>query len=215
MVLGWSFLVPIGIISARYFKILPRQKWPDQIDSQFWWYTHLVLQYSAGILMVIGVWLIWDVSGQKQGVTVFLHHLAGWTTVGLCGVQYLAGWLRGSKGGPSEVARKGTIRGDHFDMTPRRRAFEYLHKSVGYVCLSIALLAVFTGLWITNAPNWMWLSLVLWWVFVIVFFVRLQSRWGAVETYEAIWGPDPDLPGNRHEPIGWGIRKRGVPPHKG
>ncbi len=211
MVLGWSVMVPVGILSARYFKILPRQKWPQQLDSQAWWYTHLTLQYLTGVLTVVAVWLIWDTAGNHDGA--FLHRLMGWTTVVLCGVQYLAGWFRGSKGGPTEVARTGTIRGDHFDMTPRRIAFEHLHKTVGYICLLAALIAVFAGLWITNAPRWMCLAILVWWVAVIYAFVHLQRIYGAAETYESIWGDDPALPGNKLKPIGWGIRKRGPQSH--
>lgn len=207
MVLGWSIFVPIGILSARYFKILPRQQWPKKLDSQAWWYTHLTLQYATGVLTLAALWLIWDVSGNRDGA--FLHRLMGWTTVVLCGVQYLAGWLRGSKGGPTEVARTGTIRGDHYDMTFRRKAFERMHKTVGYVCLLAALIAVFAGLWMTNAPRWMWILIVGWWITVIVAFIGFQKAFGAAETYESIWGDDPDLPGNKLKPIGWGVKKRG------
>ena len=207
MVLGWSIMVPLGILSARFFKILPSQQWPKKLDSQAWWYTHLTMQYLTGVLTLVAVWLIWDVSGTREGS--FLHHLMGWTTVVLCGVQYLAGWLRGSKGGPTEVERTGTIRGDHYDMTLRRVVFEHLHKTTGYICLFAALIAVFSGLWMTNAPHWMWLIIVGWWIAVIAAFIGFQKAFGAAETYESIWGDDPELPGNKVKPIGWGITKRG------
>lgn len=206
MLLSWSFLVPIGIISARFFKILPWQSWPQQLDNQIWWVIHLTMQYASGILMVIAIWLIWDVSGQQNGS--FLHHFMGWATLTLCGVQYLAGWLRGSKGGPTEISRTGTIRGDHFDMTQRRIIFEQLHKTVGYICLATALVAVFSGLWLTNAPRWMWIILSVWWLVIIAVFVFFQKIFGATETYESIWGDDPELPGNKIKSVGWGIKKR-------
>lgn len=207
MVFAWSFLVPVGILAARFFKILPRQNWPTHRDNPIWWHTHLFMQYGAGVFTLIALWLIWGVTGTRE--SAFLHHFMGWTVVVLYGVQYLARWLRGSKGGPTEVAKTGTIRGDHFDMTPRRVLFERVHKFVGYVCLLAALVAVFSGLWLANAPRWMWIVLVAWWIAIIMVFVRLQVTRGAVETYEAIWGSDPSLPGNQRKPIGWGIKKRG------
>ena len=205
MVAAWSFLIPIGVLSARYFKILPAQDWPKHLDNQIWWYIHLTCQYASMVLMIVGIYLIWDVElGQES---LFAHLFFGWTTILLCSFQYLSGWLRGSKGGPTEVTRTGTIRGDHYDMTPRRVAFEHLHKTLGYVCLTISLAATFTGLWMVNAPKWMWLGLILWWVFVIAAFVLLQRFGLARDTYQAIWGADPELPGNVRKPIGWRVRR--------
>jgi len=151
--------------------------------------------------MFFGVWLIWDVSGQKPNG--FLHQLMGWTTIILCGVQYTAAWLRGSKGGPTEPE----LRGDHFDMTRRRVVFEYLHKTVGYVCLITSLIAVFSGLWIANAPHWMWIALIAWWIILIFVFSKLHKKIGAIDTYQAIWGNDPDLPGNKKQPIGVHVKR--------
>ena len=205
MVFAWCLLVPIGIFAARFFKITPRQDWPRRLDNQVWWATHLTAQYTAGFLMVIAVYLIWNVSGTH--VQVFYHHLLGWTTISLCGVQYLAGWLRGTKGGPTDLRADGTPHGDHYDMTSRRKLFEYVHKFTGYVCLTAAIAAVFTGLWVANAPHWMWISLTIWWVAVIYLFLKCERIFGAVDTYQAIWGPNPDLPGNKMRPIGLGIKR--------
>ncbi|MFK7901747.1 MAG: cytochrome b561 domain-containing protein [Nitratireductor sp.] len=209
MVFAWSFLIPIGIIAARFFKIAPRQKWPEELDNQLWWYTHQVLQYIGTLMMLVAIWLIWKVSSDismSEGAT-FIHLLAGWTTVSLCSAQVLAGWLRGSKGGPTEVERTGTVRGDHYDMSERRKKFEHFHKTFGYICLLIAFSAVMSGLWISNAPNWMWLCIFAWWIFLIAVFVKLQSKGNVIDTYQAIWGIDPNLPGNKDKPIGWGIKK--------
>ena len=32
MVLGWSVLLPLGILIARFFKIIPGQDWPRVLD---------------------------------------------------------------------------------------------------------------------------------------------------------------------------------------
>lgn len=205
MVLGWSFLVPIGIFAARFCKVLPGQDWPRRLDSQVWWITHLLAQYTAGLLMVMALYLIWNIRGTHSGS--FMHQFMGWTTISLCGIQYLAGWLRGSKGGPTEIARTGTVRGDHYDMTGRRIVFERLHKTVGYICLLASFAAVLSGLWMVNAPNWMWLGLICWWSLIIFAFVKFQKIVGAIDTYQAIWGTDPELPGNKMPPIGFAIKR--------
>ena len=54
---------------------------------------------------------------------------------------------------------------------------------------------------------WMWVTLLPWWVALVVAFGLLQHRVGAIDTYQAIWGDDPTYPGNRKKPIGFGIRQ--------
>ena len=117
-------------------------------------------------------------------------------------------WARGSKGGPTSPAPDGSPRGDHYDMTARRVAFERIHKSVGYTAMLAATLAIPTGLWAANAPVWMWALLACWWALLAAAFAGLQRRGLALDTYQAIWGPDPRHPGNRRAPIGWGVRRR-------
>ena len=36
---------------------------------------------------------------------------------------------------------------------------------------------------------------------------RLQRQGRCIDTYQAIWGPDPRHPGNRLKPVGWGVRR--------
>ena len=117
--------------------------------------------------------------------------------------QAAAGFLRGSKGGPGEP----TVRGDHYDMTPHRNAFEKTHKSLGYAALLLAIGSVLMGLVVADAPRWMLLAIGLWWLVLIVAFVALQSQGRCIDTYQAIWGPDAVHPGNRTRPNGWGIRR--------
>jgi hypothetical protein len=40
--------------------------------------------------------------------------------------------------------------------------------------------------------------------------VSLQRAGRCIDTYQAIWGLDPDLPGNRRRPIGFGIVRRPI-----
>ncbi|MEM9638247.1 MAG: cytochrome b561 domain-containing protein [Pseudomonadota bacterium] len=205
MVVAWGILVPLGIFIARFFKIAPGQNWPETLDHHFWWNTHRFCQYSACLLMGVGLWFI-----LTAPPFVFLpgpHHLLGWTVLALALVQILGGVLRGTKGGPTEPAPDGTLHGDHYDMTPRRLVFEYLHKTAGYLALILSIFTILSGLWQANAPNWMWVSLLIWWGGLSAISVILQRRGMAIDTYQAIWGPDPSLPGNRRKPIGFGIRQ--------
>ncbi|WP_299679219.1 cytochrome b561 domain-containing protein [uncultured Roseobacter sp.] len=205
MVLAWGVLVPLGIFTARYFKIAPGQDWPQTLDHHFWWNTHRICQYSAFALMLLGLWLI--LTAPPMATLPGPHWFLGWSVVALGLVQILGGLFRGTKGGPTEPGPDGSWRGDHFDMTPRRKAFEYLHKSAGYTALLLSVATIFSGLWQANGPNWMWLTLVMWWGGLIGLSVVLQRRGMAIDTYQAIWGPDPKLPGNQLKPIGFGVRR--------
>lgn len=193
MVLGWGICVPTGIVIARYLKVTPIQNWPDVLDNKLWWRCHLILQVSAVVLVCCGLGLILLQTGQQQD----LHRTLGWlVTLGLA-VQTLSGLMRGSKGGPTAPAPDGSWDGDHYLMTFRRRVFERVHKTLGYVLLALAVVTIFLGLWQVNAPRWMFLALPVFWTILIVV-VRLVVRdVPRTTTYQAIWGPDPSLPGNR------------------
>nr|WP_306265691.1 cytochrome b561 domain-containing protein [Pararhizobium sp. IMCC3301] len=187
MVLAWSVLFPAGIIAARFFKITPRQTWPDELDNKTWWYLHLTLQYLGGTAMLAGFLMIWLGSGGNPAAPY--HRMFGYGVITFGLLQFVAGWLRGTKGGPTDPGPDGSISGDHYDMTPRRRIFETCHKLVGYGVLLVASATLWSGLLTVNAPNWMWGVLAVWWSVLIAVFVILQRRGYAVETYQAIWGP--------------------------
>jgi hypothetical protein len=207
MVLAWVVLAPVGILAARFFKIMPGQDWPNVLDNQAWWNAHRACQYAAAAAALGALWLVLTRPGGPHGA-VSAHAVAGWTTILLLGVQLAGGWLRGSKGGPTAPAAGGSLAGDHYDMTRRRLAFEYLHKSAGYLAVGAALVAVVLGLNAVNAPRWMWAGLAFWWGGAIGVFATLQARGWTADTYQAIWGPDTGHPGNRRRPIGWGVRRR-------
>ncbi|MEM8812012.1 MAG: cytochrome b561 domain-containing protein [Pseudomonadota bacterium] len=207
MVLAWAVLFPVGILVARFFKIMPGQDWPRHLDNQAWWRGHLVLQYTGGCALALGIVLILVHPGSAS----WLHSILGWIVIGLAALQFLAGWLRGSKGGPTAP----TLAGDHYDMSVRRRVFEHFHKSTGYLVLALSVAAIVSGLWLANAPIWMWLGIGAWWLVLGIAFVLLQRRGMAHDTYQAIWGPDRRHPGNAMDPIGWGVRRRDTEPHAG
>ena len=130
-----------------------------------------------------------------------------WLVLVLALAQVGFGLFRGTKGGPGEV----DIHGDHYDMTPWRVMFEWVHKLTGYALLVIAMLTGALGRWHASAPVWMWLGLSVWWLARAIAGIRLQGRGYAIDTYQAIWGTGSEHAGNRRKPIGWGIRRPSGP----
>lgn len=205
MVLAWGVMIPVGVLWARFWKVAPRQDWPRELDRKTWWNAHRGLQI-AGVLIAVGaVALVWG--RVARNVAADFHHLLGWIVLGAGAVQLLHGLARGSKGGPTA----DTIRGDHFDMTRWRIVFERTHKSLGWAAVLAAVASMLSGLVVADAPRWMLAVLLVWWTLLVAAFVRWQRVGRALDTYQAIWGPDPALPGNRRPPIGWGVVRRPVP----
>lgn len=194
MVLGWGVLAPLGVLVARFLKVTPRQNWPVQSDNQFWWISHRTAQYTAFVLTAIGIILIVRANPTASTTpSLWLHQLMGWTITGFGAAQITSGWLRGSKGGPTDPAG---LRGDHYDMTRRRIIFERFHKIMGYSVLTVAALTILSGMWQANAPGWMWIVVLGWWAALITVACVLQKKGMAMGSYQAIWGPDQRHPGN-------------------
>ena len=203
MVLAWGVMLPLGALAARYFKVLPTQDWPHALDHKAWWNIHRVLQWAGVLVMTVGVALAW---GQGSGSTAaaIWHAGAGWVLLALGWLQVVAGLVRGSKGGPTDVQ----MRGDHYDMTPRRLRFERIHKGLGWLAIGAALAVIGLGLMLSDAPRWMPLTLALWWTTLALAAAFWQRKGRCIDTYQAIWGPDPRHPGNQLQPVGWGVRRR-------
>lgn len=205
MVVGWGILAPLAVIIARFFKVMPGQDWPRELDNQVWWRSHWKGQVLVFVLSVIGVALVLPADFSALS----LHTGFGYLVLLGMTVQVGLGVFRGSKGGPTAPAADGSPRGHHYDMTPWRRMFEVLHKSIGYAVLVLAALTILLGLWKSNGPVWMWLVLIVWWICLCVVFAILQRRGMAVDTYQAIWGTDAAHPGNQRPAPGWGVRRYG------
>ncbi|APQ14365.1 hypothetical protein BJP27_01060 [Pseudomonas oryzihabitans] len=197
MVMAWGLLFPAGILIARYAKVTPRQRWPEQLDNKLWWRLHLLLQSLGSLLMLLALGLILVVAQGASSLARW-HALGGWSLVAGVVIQVVGGRLRGSKGGPG-------IPGDHYLMTRRRLVFEYVHKTLGWLALVLSVPVVLAGLVVADAPRWMFLLLILWWTALIVLVITLQRRRCCLDTYQAIWGPADCHPGNRLRPIGWGV----------
>jgi len=201
MVLAWAVLAPLAVLVARYGKVWPGQDWPRVLDNPAWWRCHWIGHGLVVCLSLTGLAL-----GLAAGGGSSLHGATGLALLGLMALQVGLGLMRGTKGGPTQPR----LRGDHYDMTPRRVVFEWLHKTLGYGALLLGTLVLVMGLWQTNAPRWMWLALAVWGLGLGAIAVHLQRRGMALDTYQAIWGPDRSHPGNRRPPIGWGIRRHHV-----
>ena len=155
------------------------------------------------VFTLLAVYLLY-----RQGLnSTSIHSRVGYVVLVLVAVQIALGYFRGSKGGPTAPRTNGDLSGDHYDMSLRRRVFEALHKSLGYCLLLLAVAAIVMGLWHVNAPRWMWICVVSWWISLVSIFIVLQRKGYAIETYQAIWGPDPKHPGNSAPPAGWGMRR--------
>lgn len=203
MVLGWGILIPVGVLLTRYFKITSEQKWPSELDNKVWWHGHLALQWLAMLTVSLGVVLAWGHS-QYDSDASRLHAWGGWTLLAIGWGQIASGLSRGSKGGPTDPL----LRGDHYDMTRRRIWFERIHKFLGWLAVLMAIVLILMGLSVVDAPRWMPVILILWWLALgfAAWFWQKQGR--CTDTYQAIWGPDPQHPGNALPPIGWGVRRR-------
>ena len=190
MVLAWSVLIPLGVLAARFYKVTPKQDFPAELDNPFWWHAHRGLQYLGIFLSLIAVGLIWRKNANVEAHIAVqgLHQLFGYALLILGLLQVMGAQLRGTKGGPTDVAKGLTLRGDHFDMTRRRRIFEGWHKSLGYSALALVVVTTLLGLALADAPRWMWLVISVWWLLLVTAFIVLQKRGRAVDTYSAIWG---------------------------
>ncbi len=202
MVFVWGVLSPLVILITRFAKILPRQDWPRDLDNQFWWKTHWGAHTLAILLTVLGIGIIFFDEGKTGQYPI--HRLLGFAVLACAAFQGVSGLLRGTKGGATAPNKDGSLHGDHYNMTLRRRIFERVHKTVGYLTLLIAFMAIPHGMWIANAPRWMFLSLFSWWVLLIAALIMLQSKGCAADTSQAIWGPGKEHPGNKAMAAKWG-----------
>lgn len=209
MVISWSILLPLGALSARFLKVMPGQDWPQELDRRTWWNAHRILQYVGIALSCFGVLLVFQAAGFKTSLRT-THSMLGWMLTMLGVAQVVSSWFRGTSGGP--IAEGGLpvspyASGDHYLMTPRRVIFERFHKSVGWLAIAAALVTTALGLLLVDAPRWMALAIGAWWIILICCFALLQRLGWCMDTYQAIWGPATEHPGNLREPIGLGIRR--------
>jgi hypothetical protein len=212
MVLAWAFIMPIAVVIARFFKIVPRQPWPQQLDNPFWFVTHRRLGYLLVATMTLGLaFIAWQRSFRLDPFGS-PHATLGWVIVVAGWVQLVGSLARGTHGGPinpftRQAKPPEEWPGDHFSMTRRRIVFEYSHKAIGYLLVVLVVAAIYTGLTAADAPRWMLVAIGVWWALCLIATAIMQRRIGCIDTYQAIWGLDRTLPGYRRKPIGLGITR--------
>jgi hypothetical protein len=69
------------------------------------------------------------------------------------------------------------------------------------------VLTVVLGLVAADAPRWMAGVLTVWWLLLGAVAWRWQRQGRCVDTYQAIWGPDPRHPGNQQPASTWGVHR--------
>lgn len=212
MVLSWGLAVPVAALLARFFKVTPRQDWPRVLDNRFWWHGHRGLNIAAVALTAVAAVLVVRSAAMGEGTARQLHAMCGWAVIALATVQVVSALLRGTKGGPTAPRRvvpgqAPDLHGDHYAMTPRRIWFERVHKVAGWAAMLAALAALGSGLWAVDALRWMVGGLALLWTGLILAFLRWQRDGRCLDTYQAIWGPGLEHPGQARPPVGWGVRR--------
>nr|WP_321985606.1 hypothetical protein [uncultured Lichenicoccus sp.] len=202
MLVAWLLLLPLGALIARTRKVTPGQDWPRVVENLTWWWLHRVLQYAGLAVALVGLGVAWRATGDVA--PGMLHVQAGLLVLTLAALQVASTWFRGDKGGPTgthaDPRRPETWRGDHYDMTPRRRAFEAWHKSMGWASILLALATVLLGLRLYGWPAplvRMAAILTLLQAGIALWLLRTSRGIG---TYQALWGPDRRHPGNRPPP---------------
>lgn len=199
MLLAWGVVAPVVALVARFCKVAKGQGFPRRLDNRFWWCAHLYGNTAVVVLSWLAVALLW-VSFNGPAIDS-VHETVGMLVLCLGIWQLCWGIGRGTKGGPTgkgaDPLNPETWRGDHYDMTPRRRVFETVHKTSGYLVLLLTVLTVFSGL-IELKAGWAWMLAYAAWILVYLLLFRVFSLKGArVDTYQAIWGLDKRHPGNR------------------
>ena len=198
MVTAWAVLIPAGGVAARYFKVMPGQDFPRVVENLTWWRWHRGLQYAALAVSTVALGVI--VSETRGGFDTW-HGRCGMAVMTLGWLQVVSAWLRGSKGGPTDLGADArdpaTWRGDHYDMTPRRRAFEVWHKPVGWFVTVLAGVTILLGVQLVGDPAWL-LALVgclQAGACLAVVDGAVRRRW--VDTYRSLWGFAPPQPEDR------------------
>ena len=200
MLTAWGLLIPAGGVVARYFKVMPGQDFPRVVENLTWWRWHRGLQYIGMAVSTAALGVILSETGGRFDT---LHGCCGRAVMALGWVQVVSALLRGTKGGPTDgranPADASTWRGDHYDMTPRRRAFETWHKPAGWTVTLLAGGTILLGVSLIGSPSWLIfiVACLQAGAFLSLIDGRARSRW--VDTYASLWGTDLRHPGNQRD----------------
>jgi hypothetical protein len=199
----WMILIPLSIIAIRYGKPKPtphgiREKVELANAARWWWFfVHKYILYAAIGALLVGTAVALLAS---RGFSGTVHSFFGIGTVILGCLQVVSSWFRGTHGGryyyKADHDDPATWRGDHFNMTLRRRLFELFHKNVGYFACFFAVGAVASGLVQFPMPALMVVTLVTM-LAIIALCLVLEHKGRNYDTYRAVFGNDPEHPFNQ------------------
>ena len=202
MVVVWFVLVPICILVIRFGKPKPTLNGIHEkvsIRNAAWWWFSV---HKYGLMLAVGLTLAGAIVAVtvRGGFSGTLHSVFALATITLGCLQVVSGWIRGTHGGrnyytavPSDPA---PWRGDHFDMTPRRRRFEAYHKTAGYFIYFFAAGAVGTGIMQYPFPG-LAEFIVATVLSAFVLAVVLEYKGLRYDGYRAAHGYNPEHPFNK------------------
>ena len=202
MVSVWFILVPLCVIVIRFGKPKPTFNGITvkvSIKNLVWWWFTV---HKYGLILAVCLSLAGLVVAltASKGFSGSLHSFFGISTIVLGCLQVVSGWLRGVHGGrnyyTADPNNPATWRGDHYDMTPRRRKFEAYHKTAGYFAMFTAVGAVATGLMQYPIPALAGVILAVG-VIALVVSVVLEYKGFRYDGYRAAHGYNPEHPFNQ------------------
>jgi len=129
MLVSWGFLLPGGIVAARFLRYR---------EDSLWFEIHRVLQ-PAGLLIALAGWITalagpFDVLGSGVYDVSFAHAVMGTVVMILGLLQPINAFFR-----PHKPENGETI-------SAKRKTWERVHKSLGYIATLIAVVNCFIGM---------------------------------------------------------------------
>ena len=139
MLLSWGFLLPGGIVAARFLKY--------RTDS-LWFKIHRIVQPLGLVLALAGWWTAlsgpFNVLGSGVYDVSFAHAVMGTVAMVLGLLQPVNAYFRPHK--PDGGAGNSSEDQDFAVVSTKRKTWEFLHKTTGYVAATIAVINCFIGM---------------------------------------------------------------------
>ena len=198
----WVVLVPICIITIRYFKPRPSEfgiRTKIALTNIRWWWFNV---HKYGLFLAIGLSLLGLIVALvvSKGFSGTVHSWFGIMTIIMGCLQVISALLRGTHGGRYYYTGReddpSTWHGDHFSMTPRRQKFEAYHKTSGYFTGFFAAGAVASGLMQYPMPGLAVFAVIA--VFAALFAaIVFEYKGMRYDGYRAVHGINPEHPYNK------------------
>jgi len=126
MLVAWGIFIPLGMISARYGRML----WPEPDEK--WFYLHISF-LTTGMFIASSAFVVAWVMTEGVYFNTSFHSQLGITVMILGYIQYFGGMFRPHKGKEE-------------DPSGPRKVFEILHPNLGRFVLIIAIINIFAGI---------------------------------------------------------------------